>query len=110
MIDVASAIDGEAVNVIRSRMALGAYDENGNYLLGTATSQPIRAAIQPTNGNQLRDMPEGIRTEAQWMCWSRSDLLPDDRIVHAGVFYRVLFTWPRSDGGFYRAALGRSAP
>ena len=53
------------------------------------------------------DMPEGIRTEACWMFWSRSTVKVDDEITSQGIAYRALFTWPRMEGGFYRAALGR---
>lgn len=107
MIDVAVAIDGEAVNVTRARNVGGTYDDDGNYVPGGPSSVTIRAAIQPVKGNQLMDMPEGIRTEAQWMAWSRSDMRVDDRITASAIAYRVLYAWPRAEGGFYRAALGR---
>lgn len=107
MIDVAAAIDGEAVAVARSRFAPGTYDADGRFIEGSASVTVVGAAIQPVSGNQLRDMPEGIRTEAGWMLWSRSDIEIDDRIIQAGIAYRVLHVWPRAEGGFYRAALGR---
>lgn len=107
MIDVAVAIDGEAVNVSRTRNVAGTYDDDGEFVPSGSTSTTIRAAIQPVKGNQLMDMPEGIRTEAGWIAWSRSDMLVDDRITSGAIAYRVLFTWPRAEGGFYRAALGR---
>jgi hypothetical protein len=53
------------------------------------------------------DMPEGIRAEAGWIAWSRSDMALDDQIVSATITYRVLFVWPRAEGAFWRAALGR---
>ncbi|TLX12145.1 hypothetical protein [Rhizobium sp. MHM7A] len=107
MIDVAIAIDGEAVNVSLTRLAAGSYNADGNWVPGAPTTSTIRAAIQPVRGNQLMDMPEGIRTEAGWMAWSRSEIIVDDEIASAGITYRVLFTWPRMEGGFYRVALGR---
>ena len=58
MIDVAIAIDGEAVSVSRTRRAAGVYTDTGDWVDGTATSASIRAAIQPVKGNQLMDMPE----------------------------------------------------
>lgn len=109
MIDVAIAIDGEAVNVTRTRMVGGVHNADGDWIAGTPATTTIRAAIQPVKGNQLLDMPEGIRTEAGWMCWSRSEILVDDTITAAGTSYRTVFTWPRAEGGFYRAALGRLA-
>jgi hypothetical protein len=107
MIDVAVAIDGEAVNVSRIRNIPGAHNDDGEFVPGGPNTSTIRAAIQPVKGNQLMDMPEGIRTEAGWIAWSRSDMLVDDRITSGAITYRVLFTWPRAEGGFYRAALGR---
>ncbi|MGV4796130.1 hypothetical protein [Rhizobium sp. F40D2] len=107
MIDVAIAIDGEAVNVTLTTTAAGSYNDDGDFIQGAPTSATIRAAIQPVKGNQLMDMPEGIRTEAGWMLWSRSAVAVDDQIISGGIVYRILFAWPRLEGGFYRAALGR---
>lgn len=101
------AIDRRAIPASRIRRAPGAYDADGRFVEGSTTSSSIRAVIQPASGDQMRDMPEGIRTEANWLLWSRADILVDDEITHAGIRYRVLHVWPRADGGFYRAALGR---
>jgi hypothetical protein len=110
MIDVAIAIDGEAKNVTLTMGADGSYDADGNFVHGTTTPTTIRAAIFPATGNALKDMPEGVRTEAGWLCWSRSAIAVDDQIADGGIVYRVLFVWPRPEGGFYRAALGRMTP
>lgn len=138
MIDVAIAIDGEAIPIIRSRSAPGFYDVNGDFIRGQSARAKIMATIQPVRGNQLMDMPEGIRTEAGWMIWSRSEIRLDDVIGSTGggflsfgpylllfagnqlvfnaqpaidsITYRVLYVWPRMEGGFYRAALGRDVP
>ena len=110
MIDVAIAIDGESVSVSRTTRAAGAYTDTGDWVDGAATTKGIRATIQPVKGNQLMDMPEGIRTEAGWMCWSRSEIAVDDVITSKAITYRVLFVWPRDEGVFYRAALGRDIP
>lgn len=107
MIDVAIAIDGEAVNVSLTTRAAGGYDENGNGVPGAETTSTIRAAIQPAKGNQLMDLPEGIRTEAGWLLWSRAELKVDDQITAGTVQYRIMYLWPRAEGGFHRAALGR---
>lgn len=106
MIDVALAIDGEAVNVTLKRKAAGYYDDDGNWVPGAPTTSTIRAAVQPASGRQLEDLPDGIRNEARWLVWSRSEIRLDDQITHAGSNYRVMFVWPRADGGFHRAALG----
>ncbi len=110
MIDVAIAIDGESVLMTRTRVAPGYYNDDGEYVPGGPVTEPIRAAIQPIKGNQLMDVPEGVRTEARWLCWSRASLVVDDVITHKGIAYRVLFDWPRDEGSFYRAALGRTTP
>ena len=110
MIDVAIAIDGEAVPVTITTLAAGSYNDTGDWVEGSATSTSIMATIQPVSGNQLKDMPEGIRTEAGWVAWSRSVIALDDVITSSGVTYRVLYVWPRAEGGFYRAALGRDMP
>lgn len=110
MIDVAIAIDGEARSVSLTTRAVGSYNDDGDFVPGTATTTTIRAAIFPASGNQLKDMPEGIRTEAGWLCWSRSTIAVDDHIADGSIAYRVLFAWPRPEGGFHRAALGRMTP
>lgn len=106
MIDVAIAIDDEAVDVSLKRKATGSYDANGDFVAGGETTSTIRSAIQPASGRQLMDLPEGIRSEARWLAWSRSEIRLDDTLVHSGSNYRVMFVWPRAEGGFWRAALG----
>lgn len=106
MIDVAIAIDGEAVAVTLKRAAAGHYDDDGNWIPGSETSTTIRAAVQPASGRQLMDLPEGIREEARWLVWSRSEIRKDDTIVHGGQSFRVMFVWPRAEGAFWRAAMG----
>ena len=107
MIDVAVAIDGEAVNVTLTRAGPGGYNDDGEWVEGAPTTITIRAAIQPARGNQLMDVPEGMRTEARWLLWSRSEVKVDDTITAGGISYRVMHLWPRMEGGFYRAAIGR---
>ncbi|MCZ7974363.1 hypothetical protein O9X80_07655 [Agrobacterium salinitolerans] len=101
-------IDRRAWTVIRTRLAAGGYNDDGEWVDGVPTPADIKAVVQPVKGAQLMDMPEGIRTEAGWIIWSRSDIALDDRITSNGINYRVLFVWDRDqDGEFYRAALGR---
>jgi len=111
MIDIAVAIDGEAVNVSLTREGSGGYwNDDGEWVPGGPSTSTIRAAIQPANGNQLMDLPEGLRVEARWLLWSRSEVKLDDEIASGGVSYRVMYLWPRMEGGFYRAAVGRLSP
>jgi len=108
MIDIAVAIDGEAVSVSITRQGSGGYwNDDGEWVPGGPSTSTIKAAIQPANGNQLMDLPEGLRVEARWLLWSRSEVKLDDAITSGGVSYRVMYLWPRMEGGFYRAAMGR---
>ena len=107
MIDVAAAIDAEAVPVTLTTVAPGTYDAGGNYIPGPSSTATIFTAMQPVTGQALKDMPEGIRTEAEWLVWSRSPIAVNNEITAAGTDYRVLFVWPRLRDGFYRAAVGR---
>lgn len=106
MIDVAIAIDGEAVNVSLIRKASGHYNNDGDWVDGASTTTSIRAAIQPASGRQLEDLPDGIRNEARWLVWSRSEIRLDDKVTHASSNYRIMHVWPRAEGGFWRAAAG----
>jgi hypothetical protein len=112
MIDVAAAIDEEAVNVTLTRVADGAYDQTpgsadfGEWVPGAPSTSTIRAAIQPASGRQREDLPEGIRNKAQWLMWSRTELRGNDRVVWADRTFEVVHVWPRHDGAFWKAALG----
>lgn len=105
----ANAIDRRAWAVTRTRDTAGSYNDDGEWVPGSSVSTTIKTVVQPVKGNQLMDMPEGIRAEAGWMCWSRSDIVLDDVITHKAARYRVLFVWPRDEGAFHRAALGKLA-
>lgn len=113
MIDLAKAIDAESVTVTLSREAEGSYstapETYGEWAPGEKTETSIRAAIQPASGQKLNDLPEGIRNEARWLAWSRSAMALGDVISHGGAKYRVMYVWPRIDGGFWRVALGMLA-
>lgn len=105
--DVADAIDGEAVTV-NYRTVTANFDQSTGKTpktLGDPVS--ISAAIQPASGRQLMDVPEGVRTEARFIAWSRSTLALDAQIQYDGEWYRILYTWPRPQDGFTRAAMGR---
>lgn len=109
MRQAANAIDRRAIPMTRTRQGADSYDTGGNLIPGANTTTAIKAVIQPVKGNQLMDMPEGVRTEAGWVVWSRWEIVLDDQITNKGVTYRTLFAWPRDDGGYYRAALGKVA-
>lgn len=109
MIDVALAIDEEAITVSHIRDGAGSYS-HGKFTPGAPVTTPIRATIQPAGGRSLADMPEGIRQEAKFIAWSRVPLLNADRIIYASTTYKVIFVWSRPADGFYRAAIGEMKP
>lgn len=107
MIDVAIAIDGESYPLKRG-VQTGAFDKphGGKWVAGEPIWSDIRGAIQPAKGVQMQDLPEGLRAEARWLLWSRSEVLLNDLIKDGAICYRVMFIWPRREGGFTRAACG----
>jgi len=113
-LNVGIAIDAFAVSVTRTRKADGSYNADGVWIPGTPAAVAIKATVQPVSGDgvksslgrELMDMPEGIRTEAKYIAWSRSELLVDDAIAYKSGNYRVLFVWDRDTGGFSRGVLG----
>ncbi|TBZ81417.1 MULTISPECIES: hypothetical protein [Rhizobium] len=103
------AIDRRAISMSLTRRDPDSYDpDTGKAIPGATAVDPIKAVIQPATGNQLHDLPEGVRTEAQWLLWSRAEVLLDDTVTHKDINYRVVYVWPRDEGAFYRAALGRT--
>lgn len=107
MIDVAEAIDAEAVPVTLRTRAVGSYDAAGNGVPGAVTVAPAMAAIQPVSGRVLLDLPEGIRAEVSLVGWSRSSVADGNEIVYGGETFRVVHTWPRPADGFTKFALKR---
>jgi hypothetical protein len=107
----AIGIDMFASTVTHRRFAAGGYVD-GVWAPGSAVETEIRATVQATTPQTLRDLPEGIREDASWTIWSRSELRgPEggqpDEIVWRGETYRVTLLWPRLEAGFYKAVLGR---
>lgn len=105
--DVAIAIDGEAVLCSIARRIGDSYNADGEGVASYAGPAPIYAAVQPATGRQLMDVPEGVREEARWLAWSRDAMANDDRMTIADGEHRIVYVWPRADGGYYKAALGR---
>lgn len=105
MFDLGFVVDAEAVPVTL-RTQGGDYDAGGKWVPTTAVDTTILATVQPTGGKQLLDLPEGLRSEAKYALWTRSALALDDVVIYGGANYRVIFAWPRPEGGFYKVALG----
>lgn len=86
------------LNVIR-RYATGAITvqrtaagpaPDGQYSPGavtTFTTDPVYTSVQPISGEELKDLPEGQRTEDTWFVWTttllfaRSDTVEPDHLV-----------------------------
>jgi len=106
MIDLADAIEAEAVPIQILRKSGGSYDSKGLWVGEQRTPENATAVVQPATGSKLLDLPEGERFEAQFFLWTRSALTLDDVVIHDGKEHRILFVWPRPEGGFTRAVLG----
>lgn len=100
-------IDRRAIPLTITPKNIGDYNASGDWVVTTpGTPTTLMGVIQPVSGRQSMDMPEGIRAEAKWLVWSRSSIQNEDVISYQGSDYKVIFTWPRAEGSFYRAALG----
>lgn len=105
------AVDAWARPATRVRAAGGAYVD-GEWVAAGPTSTAIRAAIQAPSEADLRQLPEGERTEAHVTIWSRSDLRTanEDTGTEADIItgedgqsYKVVRLASRTEGAFYRA-------
>lgn len=85
---------------------------DGEWVTGSPVETPIRAVMQAPSAHDLRDVPEGQRTEAWVAIWSRSPLNTSDEddqqgadeVINAsGEAYRVVRVQQRTEAGFYRA-------
>lgn len=124
------ALAGLAVDIAATPHTLrtwpaGSYVE-GEWAQGEAVEKPIRAVMQAPSANDMRDVPEGQRTEAWVTVWSRAPLNTSDEddqqgadeVINArGEAYRVVRVQQRTEAGFYRAIArlikhdrGRSVP
>lgn len=104
--DVAEAIDAEAIEVSHIRRPEGTYTDGGRGNQSEDPPEPIAAVIQPV-GRQLMDLPEGKRDEAKWLYWSRVFVEENDIILIPRHRTIVLHVWERDEDGFCRAALGK---
>ena len=107
MLNSARAIDRFAVPLTLYRKQPTTY-VNHKPVTSDPVAAAIRGVIQPAKGNQLQDMPEGVRIDAGWLLWTRADVVEGDVVVDAaGLRYRAMWLWPRAEGGFNRAMLER---
>jgi hypothetical protein len=110
MSDIALAIDAEAVTMTHKTRDADSYNTSGNAVLGAANPDvDIQAAVQPVSGRVLQDLPEGVRSQVNYVLWTRASVNEGDTIGYNGQDYRVLHVWPRPIDGFRKAAIGRQA-
>lgn len=106
-IDVAEAIDDEAVPVIFQLPGAATYDPRGNAVKEDSGEQTGWAAIQPASGRMLQDLPEGLRSEVSMVGWSRTMVAVKWEIIYGAEKYRVVHVWPRPSDGFSKFAMKR---
>lgn len=107
MNEVAIAIDAESITLVHYVRRDDFYDKQGNAVRGKNNPPSnIRGAIQPVYGRILQDLPEGVRSNANYVIWTRASVNEDDTILYNGQNYRVLHIWPRPIDGFSKAVLG----
>lgn len=104
--DVAEAIDAEAITVQHRTIVEGFDQTTGKRAKTPSAPVDIQAAVQPASGRQLMDVPEGLRTEARFIAWSRTTINENDQIQYDGKWWRVVYRWPRPQDGFNRVAIG----
>nr|QIG67145.1 hypothetical protein EVB34_040 [Rhizobium phage RHph_TM26] len=104
MIDVAEAIDEEAVQVAWRTFAADTYS-HGNLVPGAATPSTLWAMIQPASGRTMSDVPEGLRVEVALVGWSRTSVAVDNEIDYGGETYRVGWVKPWPMGNYTKFAM-----
>ena len=112
MTDVAFAIDYFAESMTLNRQSgAGSYSENGFWEDSSEVTITIEAVIQPIKTNDLLRLPEGERTDASHVVWSRHELRTSDEtngigadvIEWQGRSFKVISLFERPEGGYYKA-------
>lgn len=102
------AILAEATDIqIEPSSTEGIYDIKGNWIAGSSDPVTVKATVQPISGNDLKDAPEGVRSEINRCVWTTYLLQNDQRLVYEGETYRVLHIWERRGDNFTKAAIGK---
>lgn len=110
----AIAIDTFAAPVVRTRSTAGQHI-GGVWQPGSASAQTISACVHAVSPEMTMNLPEGIRTEAEIVVYSRSEIRAADEeaktvadvIEWRGEDYKVLQVWNRVEGSHYKAVAGR---
>lgn len=111
MIDLGVAIDfGDwEIPIVYADASAQQYDDDGLPISGNNTPDTIRGKIQPVNGRDLRDMPEGMRDEASMVLGTRATVKLNDVVTdnRDGRKYKAIYIIPATVGGNRtRAVLG----
>lgn len=111
MIDLGIAIDfGDwEIPIVYAHTGEQSYDDDGLPIINPKNQDTIRGKIQPVNGRDLRDMPEGKRDEALMVLGTRSAVKLNDIItdIRDGREYLAIHIIPSTIGGQRtRAILG----
>ena len=110
----AIAIDTFAAPVVRTRAGAGQF-VGGIWQPGSTDAQTIAACVHAVSPEMTMNLPEGIRTEAEVVIYSRSELRAADEsagtvadvIEWQGQDYKVLQVWARIEGSHFRAVAGK---
>lgn len=101
-----ATVMAEAVPVLLVKRAGGKYSDDGKWIPNARVSHSIRATVQPIPSAILRDLPEGMREQAEHLVWALVELDVDDVVVYRGANHRILRVWKRPEGNFFRAVAG----
>jgi hypothetical protein len=105
------AVDAMARPATLIRAAAGAYVD-GQWVASAPTASSIRAVIQAPSEADIRQLPEGERTEAFVTIWTRAALRTADEDAgtqadqvtgEQGQTYKIIRIAERTEAGFTRA-------
>lgn len=105
------AVDAMARPATLVRAGAGSY-VGGRWVGAPPSSVAIRAVIQDPKESDIRQLPEGERTEAFMVIWSRSELRTSDETAKTeadrvtsedGQTFKITRVSARTEAGFYRA-------
>ncbi len=91
--------------------------EKGRYFPGTVSSIAMDGAVYPASGDEMRLLPEGIRTEAALVIYTESELRTAtepgqndaDSIDYGGKTWEIRISEPWAYGGYWRSIATKRA-